>query len=332
MQVFWDTLPWVLAVKFIVFLIAGQYDGWWTYVTFGDLIALVRYSLAATFFFAAGQYFLGLGFYIPRSVIVMDCLGSIAVLGGLARHLAAVPRAVLADPQSQRLPLGPAGGHRPRHGPAGQPDPELSRIALSRPRPAGHGRRRRRLAAGADADPGPAGRRSRSRRRLCRQHGAGHGGHPGRSAPAEPDGRLQAIGAGTEDHPSHPGPPGRRPPHPHPRHRNQRPSPPRAGAVGHEHHRPPDRRPHRDGHRAPAAASARKSAGNCSASIRACCCWSGGARTASSRSSASCGRSTPAPHCNPASPTSRTRPACGNSSRSSIPRSSSTPPRTSTCR
>ncbi len=83
MQVFWGTVAWVLAVKFIVFLIAGQYDGWWTYVTFGDLIALVRYSLAATFFFAAGQYFLGLGFYIPRSVIVIDCLGGIAVLGGL---------------------------------------------------------------------------------------------------------------------------------------------------------------------------------------------------------------------------------------------------------
>ena len=76
MKVFWETLPWVLAIKFVVFLIAGQYDGWWTYVTFSDLIALVRYSLAATFFIAAGQYFLGLGFYIPRYVIVMDCLGA----------------------------------------------------------------------------------------------------------------------------------------------------------------------------------------------------------------------------------------------------------------
>ena len=83
MKVFWATLPWVLGIKFIVFLIAGQYDGWWTYVTFGDLIALVRYSMAATFFIAAGQYFLGLGFYIPRYVIVMDCLGGIAVLGAL---------------------------------------------------------------------------------------------------------------------------------------------------------------------------------------------------------------------------------------------------------
>ena len=83
MRVFWGTLPWVLAIKFVVFLIAGQYEGWWTYVTFGDLIALVRYSLAATFFFAAGQYFFGLRYDTPRDAIVMDCLGSITVLGGL---------------------------------------------------------------------------------------------------------------------------------------------------------------------------------------------------------------------------------------------------------
>jgi len=83
MRIFWRTLPWVLAIKFIVFLVAGQYDGWWTYVTFGDLIALVRYSVAVTIFLAAGQYLLGLGFLIPRYVIAMDCLGDIAVLGAL---------------------------------------------------------------------------------------------------------------------------------------------------------------------------------------------------------------------------------------------------------
>jgi FlaA1/EpsC-like NDP-sugar epimerase len=83
MKVFWATLPWVLAIKFAVFLIAGQYDGWWTYVTFSDLVALVRYALAVTLIIGSGQYFLGLGFYIPRSVIVIDCLGSIALLGAM---------------------------------------------------------------------------------------------------------------------------------------------------------------------------------------------------------------------------------------------------------
>jgi FlaA1/EpsC-like NDP-sugar epimerase len=83
--VFWHSLPWVLAIKFVVFMIAGQYEGWWAYVTFSDLIALVRYTVAATFFIAASQYFSAFTHtgYIPRSVIVMDCLGSIAVLGAL---------------------------------------------------------------------------------------------------------------------------------------------------------------------------------------------------------------------------------------------------------
>ena len=83
LPIFWGTLPWVLGIKFAVFLVAGQYDGWWTYVTFGDLVALVRYSVAATFFVAAAQYFLSLGYHTPRGVIIIDCLGSIAVLGAL---------------------------------------------------------------------------------------------------------------------------------------------------------------------------------------------------------------------------------------------------------
>ena len=83
MKIFWGSLPWVLGIKFVVFLVAGQYDGWWTYVTFGDLVALVRYSLAATFFIAAAHYFLSLGYYLPRYVILIDCFGSITVLGVL---------------------------------------------------------------------------------------------------------------------------------------------------------------------------------------------------------------------------------------------------------
>ncbi len=81
MPMFWHTLPWVLGIKFVVFLIAGQYEGWWAYVTFGDLIALLRYSVAATFFVAAFLYLTML--HTPRSIIVIDCCGTIVVLGAL---------------------------------------------------------------------------------------------------------------------------------------------------------------------------------------------------------------------------------------------------------
>ncbi|MGA2618513.1 MAG: nucleoside-diphosphate sugar epimerase/dehydratase [Thermoguttaceae bacterium] len=78
-----DTLLWVLAVKFVVFLSFGHYEGWWAYVTFADLIALVRTSLLATFVIAASEYFFGSTYYTPRKVLILDCVGVIAVLGGL---------------------------------------------------------------------------------------------------------------------------------------------------------------------------------------------------------------------------------------------------------
>ncbi len=197
----------------------------------------------------------------------------------------------------------------------------------------GHGRRRGRLAAGPDPDPGPAGRRPRSRRRLRREHRAGHGRHAGRLALAEPDGRLQAIGAGTEDHPSHRGPPGRRPPHPHPRHRNQRPLAPRPGAVGHEHHRPPDRRPQGDGHRG----RRQHRLGNLPAVAPLQSAHAGAGRPRREphlqHRARSCGRSAPPTALQPciADVTDEARDAA-DLRRSSVRRSCSTPPPTSTCR
>ena len=223
MQVFWGTVPWVLAVKFIVFLIAGQYDGWWTYVTFGDLIALVRYSLAATFFFAAGQYFLGMGFYIPRSVIVIDCLGGIAVLGGLRGtwRLYREQFWPILNPGDFRWALLVGTDHATGL--------LANQIQTSSELPY----RVRGLLA---IEEGAVGSRLGQipilgrLEDVCEVAAAASAstvlvtaGTLAGPALAEPDGRLQAIGAGIEDHPSHPGPPGRRPPHPHPRHRDQRP-------------------------------------------------------------------------------------------------------------
>lgn len=80
---FLTTLPWVLAIKFALFLFLGQYEGWWIHVTFADLIALVRASAFATFLVTATEYFFGRGYYTPRSVLVVDCLGVIVLLSGL---------------------------------------------------------------------------------------------------------------------------------------------------------------------------------------------------------------------------------------------------------
>jgi FlaA1/EpsC-like NDP-sugar epimerase len=82
-QLFWTTLPWVLGIKFVLFLLLGHFEGWWAYVTFADLIALVRTCVLAAFTIVAVEYFLGERWYTPRYILIMDCMGGIAVLGTL---------------------------------------------------------------------------------------------------------------------------------------------------------------------------------------------------------------------------------------------------------
>ncbi len=76
------TLPWVLVAKFAIFLALGHFDGWWAYVTFADLIALIRSSILAMLCFITINYFSGV-YAVPRSIPILDCFGTIVLLGGL---------------------------------------------------------------------------------------------------------------------------------------------------------------------------------------------------------------------------------------------------------
>ncbi|MHB0956078.1 MAG: polysaccharide biosynthesis protein [Pirellulaceae bacterium] len=82
---FWETLPWLLAIKVIVFYAAGHYHGWWRYVTFSDLAALLRASLFSFLALGAADYLLTFFHlqHIPRGVLILDTLVSIVVLGSL---------------------------------------------------------------------------------------------------------------------------------------------------------------------------------------------------------------------------------------------------------
>ena len=82
MQVFWLTLPWVLAAKLAVFYLLGHYHGWWQYVTFADLIALARASVLSLFVIAVIDHFI-LPYQIPRGVAILDCGATIMALGAL---------------------------------------------------------------------------------------------------------------------------------------------------------------------------------------------------------------------------------------------------------
>lgn len=81
--VLWETLRIVVVLKLVVFYFAGNYHGWWRYVTFADLIAILRASTLSLMIVAAVDYFLIDHLQIPRAVLLLDWVLTIVVLGGL---------------------------------------------------------------------------------------------------------------------------------------------------------------------------------------------------------------------------------------------------------
>jgi FlaA1/EpsC-like NDP-sugar epimerase len=80
---FWLGMPLVATVKLCVFYLMRNFHGWWRYVTFADLVALGRASIVSMLTLIVLDYFLLAGFQLPRSVIVIDCALTIAVLSAL---------------------------------------------------------------------------------------------------------------------------------------------------------------------------------------------------------------------------------------------------------
>ncbi|MHB8974676.1 MAG: polysaccharide biosynthesis protein [Pirellulaceae bacterium] len=100
---YWLTMPWLLAIKLVVFYIAGHYHGWWRYVTFSDLTALMRASIISFAAIGVANYFVA-AYHIPRGVLILDTLVSIFVLGSLRaswRLAREQFRAVVGDPDCE---------------------------------------------------------------------------------------------------------------------------------------------------------------------------------------------------------------------------------------
>jgi FlaA1/EpsC-like NDP-sugar epimerase len=84
LPVFWSTLPWIILMKLVIFYFSGHYHGWWRYVTFADLAALLRASFYSFCAIAVLNYFVRFSpSYIPRGVVLLDFLLAITILGGL---------------------------------------------------------------------------------------------------------------------------------------------------------------------------------------------------------------------------------------------------------
>ncbi|MEM7311949.1 MAG: hypothetical protein AAF497_02235, partial [Planctomycetota bacterium] len=79
---FWITLPAVLAIKLYLFFVTGHFHGWWRYVTFSDLTALLRASFLALVTLVILNHYAMDG-HLPRAVVIVDSLVSILILGAL---------------------------------------------------------------------------------------------------------------------------------------------------------------------------------------------------------------------------------------------------------
>ena len=83
LEVFWKTLPLVVFFKLSLFYAMGSLHGWWRYVTFSDFISLLKTSLVASMTVILIDYFLLNDVQIPRSIVLVDFILSIVVVGAL---------------------------------------------------------------------------------------------------------------------------------------------------------------------------------------------------------------------------------------------------------
>ncbi|MEN6457571.1 MAG: nucleoside-diphosphate sugar epimerase/dehydratase [Thermoguttaceae bacterium] len=82
-DLFFRSLGRVAGIQLAIFLLLGHLHGWWRYVTFADLTALLRASTISVCAVATVNFFFPLSEQIPRSVLVLDWLLMIGMLGAL---------------------------------------------------------------------------------------------------------------------------------------------------------------------------------------------------------------------------------------------------------
>ena len=81
-SLFWQTLPLVIAVKLVIFYHFGLLRGWWRYVGMSDLLNITAATfLSSTLLFTIIVFMVAVKGY-PRSVVPIDMLLSIMLVGG----------------------------------------------------------------------------------------------------------------------------------------------------------------------------------------------------------------------------------------------------------
>jgi FlaA1/EpsC-like NDP-sugar epimerase len=84
------TLPMLIGVRLLAFAYYRLYRGWWRYVGMRDMIDLLKAVAVSSLVFAAVLLFIGRGQGYPRSVIFIDALLTVSLIGGVRFGLRAV--------------------------------------------------------------------------------------------------------------------------------------------------------------------------------------------------------------------------------------------------
>ncbi|MCB9476434.1 MAG: polysaccharide biosynthesis protein [Deltaproteobacteria bacterium] len=92
-RIFWQTLPWLLLVKLVVFYYYDLYRGWWRYVGMDDLLDIIRAATVSTLVYVVVAKFFFPVF--PRSIFVIDWFITITFIGGIRFLLRAVREKLL---------------------------------------------------------------------------------------------------------------------------------------------------------------------------------------------------------------------------------------------
>ena len=246
---FWSSVGWVIGIQLLVFCLLGQFQGWWQYVTFSDLANLLLSATISFFALATVNLFVFLPHPIPRVVLIIDCILMVGMLGAVRaswRMFREVFRPMLNGKDCRwALLVGTdlSNGILAHQIQSQFQLPYRVRGFLSTDD----------AAAGTHLGQIPILGKLEDVREIAAAYRATDvlvvaGTLPGQRL-RDSDGGLRTGRLEPEDHPLLGGPPGRRRPRSHPRHRNQRPLGPRSRDPGHGEHRQAARRAARHGHR-----------------------------------------------------------------------------------
>ena len=83
MERFRESLPILVGTKLLVFYFLGSFFGWWRFITFSDLVAIIRAALVSASLLVAIEYFTNRSYGVPRSIIAIDLVLTVCAIGGL---------------------------------------------------------------------------------------------------------------------------------------------------------------------------------------------------------------------------------------------------------